>query len=155
MNPSSRLACISLLLLNILTLPLLAAESELKDDLARLQGKWKATVTTDQGSSVWTIENKGNKSTLLIESKTGEEFFKGEFDFKLEQHGSFKAYTYSNVKNFTGGRERATKLSDGKTKSSIYKIESDMFTTISGFRTDDADEKPLLIKWEKVPEAKK
>ena len=143
-----------LLLINLLTLPLFAADGGLKDDLAKLQGKWKAAVTTEQGSSVWTLEVKDNKSTIVIASKAGEEFFKGECDFKLEQHGSFKAYTYSNLKNLTGGRERATPLADGKTKSSIYKLEADTFTTSGGFRTGD-DDKPMLIVWEKVLEAKK
>ena len=143
-----------LALINILTLPLLAADGDLKDDLAKLQGKWTATVTTDQGSSVWTMDVKDNKSTIVIASKTGEELFKGECDFKLEQHGSFKAYTYSNLKNLTSGRERTTPLTDGKTKSSIYKLDADTFTTTGGFRTDD-DDKPMLIKWEKVLETKK
>ena len=143
-----------LLLINMLTLPLFAADSDLKGDLAKLQGKWKAAVTTEQGSSVWTLEVKDNKSTIVIAGKAGEEFFKGECDFKLEQHGSFKAYTYSNLKNLTGGRERATPLTDGKTKSSIYKLEADTFITSGGFRTGD-DDKPTLIIWEKVLEAKK
>ena len=151
---SRALLLLLLLLINILTLPLLAADGDLKNDLTKLQGKWKATVTTEQGSSVWTMVVKDNKSTIIIASKTGEEFFKGECDFKLEQHGSFKAFTYSNLKNLTGGRERATPLTDGKTKSSIYKLDADTFTTTGGFRTDD-DDKPMLIKWEKVLEAKK
>ena len=143
-----------LLIVNILTLPVLAAESSLKDDLAKWQGKWKAAVTTDEGSSIWTLEVKGNKSTLLIESKTGDEIFKGELDFKLEQHGSFKAYTYSNLKNISGGRERPLRLTGGETKSSLYRFDSDTLTTISGFRADD-DDKPALIKWEKALETKK
>ena len=143
-----------LLLINFLTPPLFAADSDVKDDLLKLQGKWKAMVTTEQGSSVWTLEVKVNKSTIVIASKAGEEFFKGECDFKLEQHGSFKAFTYSNLKNLTGGRERAPQLTDGKTKSSIYKLEADTFTTSGGFRTGD-DDKPMLIIWEKVLEAKK
>ncbi len=154
MKRASLICPVLLLLLNLLTLPLLAADSDLKDDLAKLQGKWKAEVTTEQGSSVWTLEVKDNKSTIVIASKAGEEFFKGECDFKLEQHGSFKAFTYSNLKNLTGGRERATQLTDGKTKSSIYKLEADTFTTTGGFRPGDED-KPMLIVWEKVLEAKK
>ena len=134
--------------------PTLAAEATLKEDLARLQGKWEATVTTADGGSTWTLGVTGNKSTLLIETKSGDVVFKAELDFKLEQHGSFRAYTYSNLKNLTGDRERETQLTGGKTKSSLYKITSSEFTTIGGFREDD-DDKPLLIKWEKVSEAKK
>ena len=52
------------------------------------------------------------------------------------------------------GKAWATPLAEGKTKSSIYKLDADTFTTTGGFRTDD-DDKPMLIKWEKVLEAKK
>ena len=41
--------------------PLPAADAGLKDDLAKLQGKWKATVTTDEGKSIWTLEIKASK----------------------------------------------------------------------------------------------
>ena len=143
-----------LLLVQVLTLPLLAAEGNLKEDLAKLQGKWKATVNSGEGSSIWTLEVTGNQSTLLIESKAGDLVFKGELDFKLEQHGSFKSYTYSNLKDITGGRERPLQLTDGRTKSSLYRFDSDTLTTISGFRADD-DDKPVLIKWEKVLATKK
>ena len=136
------------------TQPALASEATLKDDLARLQGKWKATVTTADGSSTWTLGVTGSKSTLRIATQSGDVVFKAELDFKLEQHGSFRAYTYSNLKNLTGDREREPVLTDGKTKSSLYKVTSTEFTTIGGFREDD-DDKPLLIKWEKVSEAKK
>ena|ERR1051326_6038919 len=142
-----------LLFVNLLSLPLLAADANLKDDLAKLQGKWKATVTTDDGSSIWTLEVKGNKSNLVIESKDGDPVFKGELDFKLERHGSFKSYTYWNLKILSGDKEGETQLTDGKTKSSLYQLDADTFTTISGFREDDED-KPILIKWEKVPNAK-
>ncbi len=147
-NLFTRFSLLSLFfVLNIAGLPLLAAESELKDDLSTLQGNWQASVTTEKGSSVWKLEVKGNKSTIIIENKNGETFFKGECDFKLESHGSFKAFTYSNLKNLTEG-------SDGRiqstSKSSVYKLESDTFITVSGLRVDDSDPKPLLIKWEKV-----
>jgi hypothetical protein len=156
MKPLQTLACGLRLFLfaNFLTLPLLAADTNLKDDLANLQGKWKATVTTDDGNSIWTLVVKGNKSNLVIESKDGDPVFKGELDFKLEKHGSFKAYTYWNLKILSGDKEGETQLTDGKTKSSLYKLDADTFTTISGFREEDED-KPILIKWEKVPDVKK
>jgi hypothetical protein len=155
-NMAARFSLLSLfLLLNMACLPLLAAEGELKDDLSKLQGKWMASVTTEKGSSVWKLEVKGNKSTIIIENKSGEILFKGECDFKLESHGSFKAYTYSNLKNLTEGSEGEVRLTDGKTKSSLYKLESDTFITVSGLRVDDTDAKPVLIKWEKVAETTK
>ena len=126
-----------------------AADSPLKEDLAKLQGKWKATVTTDDGTSKWTLEIKGNKTKVLIESSGGDVVFKGESDFKLEKHGPFKAYTYWNLKILSGNDEGETRLTDGKTKSSLYKLTDDEFTTIGGFREDD-DDKPILIKWEKT-----
>ena len=130
-------------------LPLVAADDSLKDDLAKLQGKWKATVTTDDGTSNWTLEIKGDKTKVLIESKDGDVLFKGESDFKLERHGKFKAYTYFNMKILSGGDEGETRLTDGKTKSSLYKLTDDEFITTGGFREDD-DDKPRLIKWGKA-----
>ena len=57
-----------------------AADNPLKDDLAKLQGTWKATVTTDDGTSKWTLEIKGNKTKVLIESSGGDVVFKGKVD---------------------------------------------------------------------------
>jgi uncharacterized protein (TIGR03067 family) len=129
--------------------PMAGAESELKDDLAKLQGKWKATVTTDQGSSKWTLEIKGNKSTVQIESSEGDTVFKAENEFKLEKHGKFKAYTYFNVKILSGDRAGQMELTEGQTRSAIYQLDEDTWTTISGFREDE-EQKPRLIKWEKA-----
>ena len=119
-----------------------------------MQGKWKATVGGDEGSSTWTLTVTSNKATLVIESKAGDVVFKGELDFKLEKHGSFKAFTYWNLKNTTRDRDREPGLTDGNTKSSIYKLSGDAFTSVGGFREDD-DDKQVLIQWERVPEARK
>jgi|GEM_PF-2011102 len=140
---------------NLACLPLKAADGDLKDDLTKLQGKWRASVTSERGSSIWKLELKGNKATIIIENKSGDTMFKGECDFKLESHGSFKAYTYFNLKNLTDGGDGQVQLTDGNTKSSIYKLESDTFITVSGLRVDDTEGKPALIKWEKVLETAK
>jgi hypothetical protein len=130
--------------------PLSGAESDLKDDLGKMQGKWKATVGTDDGATLWTLENKGNKATLTIRSKSGDDLAKLECEFKLERHGKFKAYTYSNLKFLSGDKEGQTELTGGKNRSSIYRIESDsVFHTVGGLREDD-EETPLLVRWEKV-----
>jgi len=149
--PSILTAC---LLLNLITLPLSAEDTSLKEDLAKLQGKWKTSLTTGQGSSVWTLEIKGNKSIIVVASLAGDELFKGETDFKLEQHGAFRAYTYSNLKNLAPRQDQPAQITNGKTKSSIYRLDADSFTTVGGFRSDDTD-KPVLLKWEKVVETKK
>lgn len=138
-----------LALVATLTLSTRAADSDLKQDLAKMQGKWKATTTTDQGTGKWTLEIKENKSKILIETESGDVVFKGENEFKLEEFGKFKAYTYFNLKILSGNNEGETRLIDGKSKSSAYKIDEDTMTTVSGFSADDK-EKPLLIKWEKV-----
>ena len=129
--------------------PAFAAEPDLSDDLARFQGRWKATVTTDDGTSNWTLDIKGHKTRILIESKAGEVIFKGESDFKLEAHGKFKAYTYYNVKVLAGPDEGETRLTEGKTRSSIYRLSDDTLFTVGGLREDDTD-KPRLIQWEKA-----
>jgi hypothetical protein len=142
----------ALVLLCVVTAPARGAEADLKADLARMQGKWKGTLTVDEGSSVWNLENKGNKAKLNINNKDGGEVLKLECDFKLEQHGKFRAYTYSHIKYLTGDKAGQTELTDGKTRSSLYKFDgSEAFSTIGGFGDDD--ESPhWLIRWEKVKE---
>ncbi len=147
MNKLITLAALLILATGNFTAP--AAEDELKTDLAKLQGKWRGTLTDGGNTSHWALDVKGSKTTLTVKSDGGDEVFKGEFDFKLERHGKFKAYTYTNLKILSGDNAGETRLTDGKSKSSIYKLEDDVFTTISGFRDDDSD-KPHLIKWEKV-----
>jgi len=139
----------ALLLLAAANTPALAAEDELKADLAKLQGQWRGTLKTEDNTSVWTLDIKGSKAKISVKADGGDEVFKGETEFKLERHGKFKAYTYFNLKILSGSGEGETRLTDGKTKSSLYKLEDDVFTTIGGFREDDTD-KPRLIRWEKV-----
>lgn len=134
------------------TVPVSGAEADLKDDLGKLQGKWKATVGTDDSATLWTLENKGNKGILTIRSKSGNDLAKLECDFKLERHGKFRAYTFSNLRYLSGDKEGQTDLTGGKSRSSIYKLEGDsVFHTVGGLREDD-EEAPLLIRWDKVKE---
>ena len=128
--------------------PLSAADSDPKDDLAKLQGKWKATVTTDEGKSNWTLEIKANKTKVLIE-RDGETVFKGESDFKLEKVGQFKAYTYFNLEVQSGSNAGEKRLTGGETRSSVYRLDDDAFITAGGFSEGDKTE-PSLIKWTKV-----
>jgi hypothetical protein len=141
------LAALLILAAGTFTAP--AAEDELKADLAKLQGKWRGTLNDGGNTSIWTLDVKGSKTTITVKPDGGDEVFKGEADFKLERHGKFKAFTYSNLKILSGDSAGETRLTDGKSKSSIYKLEDDVFITVSGFRDDDSD-KPRLIKWEKV-----
>ncbi|MEK7676492.1 MAG: hypothetical protein AAB676_11740 [Verrucomicrobiota bacterium] len=129
--------------------PVKAADGDLKDDLAKLQGKWKATVTTDQGTGLWTLEIKGNKTKIVITSKEGETFFKGECEFKLEKAGKFKAFTYFNLEVQSGDNAGQKMLTDGESRSSAYRLDYDSFTTVSGFEEGNSDT-PNLVKWEKV-----
>ena len=146
------LPALLVLCLCALLAPARAAEADFKADLAKIQGKWKSTVTYDDKSSEWSMSIKGSKATLTISTKDGGEVFKGEFDFKLEQHGKFRAFTYSNMKHLSGSKEGETELTEGKNRSSIYKFEdSSTFSTIGGFR-DDSEEPQILIRWEKTKE---
>lgn len=123
-----------------------AAEDALAGDLKKLQGKWKANVAMDHGNTVWKLEIKGNKATIIVESEDGETQFKGEMDFKLEQQGKLKAYTYSNLKILAGSSEGETRYTGGDTKSSAYRFYDDQWITVGGLRADD-DEKPRLVTW--------
>ena len=128
-----------------------AAEAELKADLARLQGKWKGKVTGDDSGHSWMLEVKGNQGTLTVSNGDGDVVVKATCDFKLEQHGRFRAFTYSNLKYITGDKAGETELTGGKTQSSLYRFQGDsQLSTIGGFRDDAGDDPQWLIPWEKV-----
>src|SRR5439155_25702243 len=120
-------------------MPLAAADADLTSDLAKLQGKWKATLTTGQGTSTWTLEIKENKTKVLIE-RGGETTFKGESDFKLEKVGPFRAYTYFNLEVQSGSNAGEKRLTNGETRSSVYRFDEDSFITAGGFSEGDQTE---------------
>lgn len=132
------------ILLSLLGLQTSTAD-EFKDDLAALQGKWKATLTTDEGTSTWKLEIKDNKSKLTIESREGATVFKGECDFKLEQTGPFKAFTYSNLEVLSGDNAGQKLLVD-ESRSSVYKLKDNVFTTCGGFSKGETGE-PHFLRW--------
>jgi len=126
--------------------PLLAADDPLAGDLKKLQGKWRATVKSERGDSVWKMEIKENHATVVIETEDGDTVFKAETDLKLEKAGAFRAFTIFNLKILSGNGAGETRYTNGETKSSIYKLADDTLTTVGGVRDDDTD-KPQLFKW--------
>jgi hypothetical protein len=142
----SLIACGTLLLA---ATPARCADADLKSDLAKMQGKWKGTLKVEGNESVWQLDVKGSKTKLTVKNSDGDELVKAECDFKLEQHGKFRAFTYSNLKWLSGENEGKTELTEGKTRSSLYRFSgSNSFSTIGGFR-EDSEEDQWLIKWEK------
>lgn len=127
------------------------SDSDLKADQDKLQGKWKATITTERGTSNWTLEIKANRTKVTIETTDGTQIFKGESDYKLEQLGKFRAYTYSNLEIQSGENAGKKILTDGESRSSIYKFEDDNFITASSFGEGEKGE-AQLIKWKRTTE---
>ena len=135
------------LLLCLVSFVARGAEVDLKADLAKMQGKWKGSLVNND--SVWDMEIKGNKAKLSVKEKAGDELVRAEFEFKLEQQGKFRAFTYWNVKYLAGEKEGQSELTDGKTRASVYKFDgTDAFSTVGGF--DEEDKPPhWLVRWEK------
>jgi hypothetical protein len=126
-----------------------AADADpLKADHDKLQGKWKADVRMGDNDTKWTLDVKGSKATLTVEND-GAVAFRGKCDFKLERHGKFRTFTYWKLGITEGDRSGETLITDGKTKSSLYKFEDGRFVTTGGFREDD-DDKPQIIRWERT-----
>jgi len=132
-----------------LAVPARSADADLKSDLAKMQGKWKGKLKVDDNESLWQLDIKGNKCKLTVKSKDGDDIVKAECDFKLEQHGKFRSFTYSNLKWLSGDKEGQTELTEGKTRASLYKFkDTTSFSTIGGF-AEGAEDDQWLIKWEK------
>ena len=138
--------------LGLAAAPARGADADLKADLAKLQGQWKANFTLDGSTTVWRLDIKGQKAKLTVKDKDDGDVFKAEFDFKLEVQGKFRAFTYFNLKHLSGDKQGDKEFTGGQTRSSIYKFDGDSaFATIGGFR-EDYEDPQWLMKWEKIKE---
>lgn len=121
--PPMRTASALLVLVAIAATPALRADDPAPEgDLARLQGKWKATVGENKDIPVL-LEIKGNAAVATFTNQRGETIeLKGEV--KLDETASPKALDWVNFKNLDG--------EPAQPNLAIYKLEGDTFTVCNG-----------------------
>src|SRR4051794_7645250 len=93
-----RQALTALAVMLAVALPASADDDDLKDDLAKVQGKW-SSVRTEGGMTLRTTkEIKGNKEKITIADEDGAVLYAHENEFKLEKSGRARLFTYFNLR---------------------------------------------------------
>ena len=137
-----------------------AGDKAVKEDLAKIQGKWKTTREFDptgQGPGGkmhrWTKEIDGNKETITIARKDGEVVAAWTVDIKVSRTGLVRIFTFTNVRVTAGPRKGETFLKDQEV-SYIYTVKGDTFAEAQGFlgsaNDTEAKGEPTLTLWKRV-----
>lgn len=109
----------------------LAAHTVRADEWDKLNGKWTAKKTNEDGRS-WTqvIEIDKGKFKFRILSNSGEVRLYAEGDVKLEKHGPFNALKFHNIK---GGEspDALSPVDDDRTV--VYQLGYDSLTVATDF----------------------
>src|SRR5688500_9675027 len=106
---SSLLLCCFIPLLSV---PLQEKADDVKEDLAKIQGKWERTIT-ENGATVHVIkEHKDDQTTFTRYRENGEVLQQHKSQFKLRKTPDVKIFTYTNVE-VTDGPNKGVKL-DGE-----------------------------------------
>lgn len=109
----------------------LTAQTVRADEWDKLNGKWTAKKTNEDGRS-WTqvIEIDKGKFKFRILSSSGEVRLYAEGDLKLEKHGPFNALKFHNIK---GGESPADLSPVDDDRTVIYQLGYDTLTVAVDF----------------------
>ena len=122
-------------------------EQILKDDLAKLQGKWAATrrVGNQIVRSVKVID--GNRTTLTRSTGDGEVFWAHTSEFKLSINGRVKIFTFFNLE-VVAGPQKGAKSPDPI--AFVYQVDDDSLAEAHGFVLGQQDGAPRIQIWKRV-----
>lgn len=98
-----------------------AKKDDLKGDLAKVQGKWMASVGPNKDIPL-TLDFKGNKVTILVTFNGEENTIKGEF--KIDDTKNPKTWDWTKFEG-PNGENLGENLA-------VYKLEGDKLTINSG-----------------------
>jgi hypothetical protein len=128
-----------------------AKGASIEQDHKALQGRWErkllgADDNARQGEARAVKEVKGNRETVTYYDDAGRAVRATTADFKLEQSGRVRLYTFSNLKVTLG----ADQGDDATTKplSYIYRVDGDVYHEAHGLLVDSpAGSKPGVARW--------
>ena len=125
-----------------------------EQDLEALQGRWERKLlggdqSARKGEARAVKEIKGNKETVTYYDDAGKPVRATTADFKLEQSGRVRLYTFSNLKVTVG--EDQGDAGSKKPLSYIYRVEGDAYHEGHGFLVDSpAGSRPSVARWERA-----
>ena len=126
----------------------------LEQDLEALQGRWERKLLGEdqsarKGEARAVKEIKGNKETVTYYDDAAKAVRATAADFKLEQSGRVRLYTFSNLK-VTLGEDKGDSGSK-QPLSYIYRVEGDAYHEGHGFLVDSpAGSKPSVARWDRA-----
>lgn len=113
-----------------------------------LQGKWVRNIKTENGTFKAIKEHKGNTTTLKFYDSEGNVVASKKSEFRLEDTGKVKIFTFFNNVMTAGPQKGQT---DKAPKSYIYKVIGDTFVEVNGLLSSN-DEEPVAFTWARVKE---
>ena len=126
-----------------------AHDEALKEELAKLQGKWEMTLKV-RGRTVRSVKViEGNKTVLTRYDENGTLFWAHRSEFKLEITDRVKIFTFFNLE-VTAGPQKGGKSK--KPVSYIYAVDEDTWAEAMGLLIDQKDNELHLRIWKRVRE---
>lgn len=130
------------------TLFTLTAITALADDLAKLEGKWSARKTNDEGQAyTQVVEIKKDHFTFKIIAGNDAVLLYADGNIKIEKLGPFSVARFTDIK--AGTSESDTKAVDGD-RSTIYVLDDGTWTVAANFDQARDSEKPKLDTYTKA-----
>lgn len=126
-----------------------SADSPLDSDLKRLQGEWRAEISTDEGTVKLSMKIEDRKMSIAITKLDGEKVGKLAGEFKLAKADRFRSFTYFNLEAIEGPNKGQKLLTGGKTRSSLYRFHDGDFITVSAMDEPEGQE-PRMIQWRRA-----
>lgn len=144
-------------ILALLTLPLAFAALAVADGdeqiepIKAVQGKWVRHLTTPNGPVTIVKEHKGRNTILTAYDDQKNVIYSHESEFKIEQLGKVRVFTFYNRK-ITAGPNAGQKIKEPD--SFIFRVDNKRFIEVNGLLDGDANAPNLLI-WERMEEVAK
>lgn len=126
----------------------LSNETTAAKELADVQGKWERIMKTDGVAFKVVKEHKGNETTVTILDSKGAVVVAKKSEFRLEQTGKVRIFTFFNNVVTAGPQKGQT---DQEPHAYIYRITGDTFIEVNGLLIGDGDE-PVIFAWQRVKE---
>lgn len=126
----------------------LLAAADTSGDLAKVQGKWEATFPDKDGKAHrMTKEIEGNKEIVHVYGEKGEVMQVWTVDFRLEDTGKVRIFTFFNAKMLEG----PNKGKEYKEKTSyLYRVEDDTIAEVWGFLKGQEKMAPSVKVWKRI-----
>lgn len=123
-------------------------------DLVHVQGTWEREVLGESEGPVRRVRKQieGNKEMVTYFDKDGKVVRQHKVDFRLEQAGPVKLFTYFNHE-VTEGPDKGQKY-PGET-SYVYQVNDREFKEVWGFLPGQEERPALLLVWKKARQERK